>query len=665
LSPNKSVRLRPGLFGTLHLSGGFPLIVMYKTVVPLICLHLFLPVGFAQGDGSRADSYYHFSLAKMYHLREDFPRAVAEFEKALDAHPASASIRTEMAKTLLQMGEVTRAVQRCTEATELAPDDVEAHYLLGRIYYRTRSQPHMRERALERFERVLEIDPNHLDALHDAAELSLEDQRYERAAELFRRLRGLNPGFIGAYYSEARARLELNDPERAVESLEQGLDVRDDIPEYLLLLADLYRRDGELEEAVRVYRRGLAHGPEPRLNEGLARTLVALGRGEEAIPVLEKVVAMQPQEPQLRLDLARAYRQARNLDRAAEVLGELSEQDPENVQIGFELASVLTLMGDRGRASSKFEALLASSNPIAERHRRVFLTNLALLREQEGRYEEAAEMLRRVLADDPDDLDAKLRLFSIYLETSRRDEALALSAEMIDEYDENPYVLVARGRALAAMDRLDEAAELLRAGIRDSADPELLYLAHSQLYVTREEFETARAVIEDGLADFPESERLRFQLGAIFERQKDYSAAEGEFQQLLNSNPDFADVLNYLGYMLAERGVRLEEALGYIQRAVELDPYNGAYLDSLGWVYFKQDNLEKAEIHLKEAARLQSLDPVILEHLGDLYVRKGKPDEARRYYEKSLRHAEKEEELDRVRRKLEELSAETVSRNDE
>jgi tetratricopeptide (TPR) repeat protein len=273
--------------------------------------------------------------------------------------------------------------------------------------------------------------------------------------------------------------------------------------------------------------------------------------------------------------------------------------------------------------------------------------------------------LRQVLADDPDDLDAKLRLFYIYQETSRRDEALTLSAEMIDEYGENPYVLVARGRALAAMDRLDEAAELLRAGIRDSADPELLYLAHSQLYVTREEFEAARAVIEDGLADLPESERLRFQLGAIFERQKDYVAAEGEFQQLLNSNPDFADVLNYLGYMLAERGVRLDEALGYIQRAVELDPYNGAYLDSLGWVYFKQDNLEKAEIHLKEAARLQNFDPVILEHLGDLYVRKGKPDEARRYYEQSLRHAEKEEESDRVRRKLEKLSAETVSRNNE
>ncbi len=638
---------------------------MYKIVAPLIC---FLAVngGFSQEDGgSRADSYYHFSLAKMYHLREEFSSAVAEFEKALEAHPASASIRTEMAKTLLQMGEITKAVQRCTEATELDPEGVDAHYLLGRIYYRTRSQPHMRERALGEFERVLEIDPNHLEALHDAAELSFEDRRFERAAELFQRLRRLNPGIVGAYYSEARARLELNQPRRAIESLEQGLVVRDDIPEYLLLLAELYRREGELEDALRVYRRGLAHGPEPRLNEEMARTLVALGRGEEAIPVLEKVVEMQPQEAPLRLDLARAYRQARNLDRAAEVLGELAEGDPENIQVAFELASVLTLMGDRLRASRKFEALLASSDPVAERHRRVFLTNLALLREREGRHDEAVEMLREVLAEDPGDLDVQLRLFYIYQETSRREEALALTAELIAEHGENPYVLVARGRALAASDRLDEAADLLRAGIPNSADPELLYLAYSQLYVTREEFETAQAVIEDGLADFPASERLRFQLGAIFERQKNYSAAEDEFQRLLSSNPDFADVLNYLGYMLAEKGIRLDEALGYIQRAVELDPYNGAYLDSLGWVYFKQDNLEKAEIHLREAVRLQSSDPVILEHLGDLYVRKGKPEEARRYYEKSLRHAEKEEESDRVRGKLEELTAEQVGRSRE
>jgi Flp pilus assembly protein TadD len=124
---------------------------------------------------------------------------------------------------------------------------------------------------------------------------------------------------------------------------------------------------------------------------------------------------------------------------------------------------------------------------------------------------------------------------------------------------------------------------------------------------------------------------------------------------VLDARPDYAEALNYLGYMLAERGVRLSEALDYVKRAVELEPHNGAFLDSLGWVYFKQDNLEKAEVHLREAARLESTDSTILEHLGDLYARKGDVESARRFYQDSIRYSDRDEDSRRVQQKLEKL----------
>jgi len=104
--------------------------------------------------------------------------------------------------------------------------------------------------------------------------------------------------------------------------------------------------------------------------------------------------------------------------------------------------------------------------------------------------------------------------------------------------------------------------------------------------------------------------------------------------------------------MLADRGIRLDEAKGYIKRAVDLDPHNGAYLDSLGWVYFKLKEYEQAERFLREAAELNDEDPTILEHLGDVYGKLGRYDEAGQYYEKSLAQSKESDERRRVQGKL-------------
>ena len=89
----------------------------------------------------------------------------------------------------------------------------------------------------------------------------------------------------------------------------------------------------------------------------------------------------------------------------------------------------------------------------------------------------------------------------------------------------------------------------------------------------------------------------------MYERQKKYDKAEEAFHKVLADDPKNAMALNYLGYMLADRGTRLDEALGYIRRAVALDPQNGAYLDSLGWVYYKMGNYDLAEENLRRRVR--------------------------------------------------------------
>jgi len=148
--------------------------------------------------------------------------------------------------------------------------------------------------------------------------------------------------------------------------------------------------------------------------------------------------------------------------------------------------------------------------------------------------------------------------------------------------------------------------------------------------------------------------------GAMYERMKKYEQAEAEFRKLLAKNPRNASALNYLGYMLADRDVRLEEALELVQRALELDPYNGAYLDSLGWVYYRMGKLEEAERYLRQALERVPRDPTVNDHLGDVYFRQGKLKEAIAQWQISLKEweASSKAELDpdevaKVQKKLE------------
>jgi tetratricopeptide (TPR) repeat protein len=165
----------------------------------------------------------------------------------------------------------------------------------------------------------------------------------------------------------------------------------------------------------------------------------------------------------------------------------------------------------------------------------------------------------------------------------------------------------------------------------------------------------------DQLSTKPEDKQYTaFVKGSIYERQKKYDVAEQEFKKILNSDPQNAMTLNYYGYMLADRGVRLEEALGYIRKAVELDPANGAYLDSLGWAYYKLGKYDQAEENLSKALQHTPNDPTVQDHMGDVYQKTGRLKQAAAHWERAVTEWNKTipaeidtENLAKVQRKLE------------
>ena len=174
-------------------------------------------------------------------------------------------------------------------------------------------------------------------------------------------------------------------------------------------------------------------------------------------------------------------------------------------------------------------------------------------------------------------------------------------------------------------------------------------------HVERGDLPTAERITRGWLEERADDADFRFQLGALLERQGKLEEAEAEFRRVIAAEPDHDLALNYLGYMLADGTDRLEESEELIQRALAEDPYNGSYLDSLGWVQFRQGDLNLAEPNLLRARQCMPENSVVLDHLGDLYRAKGNTEEAVRFWRMALQHdGDQELERDVIARKIEE-----------
>jgi tetratricopeptide (TPR) repeat protein len=150
----------------------------------------------------------------------------------------------------------------------------------------------------------------------------------------------------------------------------------------------------------------------------------------------------------------------------------------------------------------------------------------------------------------------------------------------------------------------------------------------------------------------PKSDQAHFQLGATYDESKNRDKMIEQMNIAIELNPQNAAALNYLGYTMAERGARLDEAEKLILRALKLEPNEGAYVDSLGWVYYQKGDYKRAVEQLERAAELINDDPVVIEHLADAYDKLGNVDQALRRYRDVLKRSKEEEQLQRVREKV-------------
>jgi tetratricopeptide (TPR) repeat protein len=242
-------------------------------------------------------------------------------------------------------------------------------------------------------------------------------------------------------------------------------------------------------------------------------------------------------------------------------------------------------------------------------------------------------------------------------ETAKKYEAEIAAFDSIPE--SSPLwvnVQIQKAFALNSLEKVDEAKELLEKIIAQNPKDIRPLDALGNIMRAHERYGEAldyysRAV---ALIDEPTKQNwaLYYSRGVSNERLKDWPAAEADFKQALELNPDESLILNYLGYSWVDQGINLKQAMDYIRKAVNLKPDDGYYVDSLGWAYYRLGNMPAAVEHLERAVELRPDDPIINDHLGDAYWRVGRKLEAKYQWEQALSLEPEDEQIVTLNKKI-------------
>lgn len=579
------------------------------------------------------------------------------FRQAVAMRPRDEELREELGLALASLGLVEEAVAELAPLERRSPS---GDAVLGMLLARAAASPGDLEAAVGLLRRGLNAVPEGDSARLTLVQVLLQLGRGEEALEALRPLLADQPRNPRLNLLAGSALRLAGRPQEAEEYLNRARQAGETRQPATAELIEALANDGKVVEAAQLLEEFMAR--EGTTLAGLAR-LAALwaraGEQDKALAVVEEVLNREPNHREALLLGALLNAGKGNLGVAERNLRRLLAADPDDADAAMALARLLLEQRYLDEARQLLDKLWGRVEAVEAHSAAVgveIAQELATLELIDRQPEAARRWLDRIAEKPPG-----RRTFALWGEYFRLQERWREGLAWLEanagaaEGEARLLATALRAEFLLAMGE-DEGANQLLAPLLDGSEEEvsLALGAWQRRQRYAEVIRHARAA-RARLGE--EAKTVHFALAAALERSGAWDEAVAEFRTLLARDANNAAALNYLGYMFADRNVHLEEALPMITRAVELDPTSGAYLDSLGWVYFRLGDLARAEKYLREAVRLEPHDATVHEHLGDLYARRGERREAAVAYEKALTlRPEEPGQEERIRAKLEELA---------
>ena len=640
-------------------------------------------------DPDRAVAYYHLALANIYEDEAlengttDASRlAVDEYKYALNADPNSPQLNDGLADLYFRTGHIHDAEVTARTLLKASPDNIDAHKLLGRIYLRqlsdasnavssTSPSGNVLDQAIAEFEKIVALQPKDIEDRMVLGQLYTVKHDPKKAEEEFKTAQTIEPDSEEVILNLARLYAESGDIAHAVKLIE-AVPVNDRSPKMEVALGAAYDQMKQSKNAIAAYQRAADMDPgDAHTLDALGQALLADNQLDEALKQFKLLAESDPENTEALVHIAEIQRRQGKYEDGLATIRKARKQDPTSLEAGYNEALLLDVLGRFDEAAQTYEKMVDLTSHAngaytneEKTNRGFFLERLGQVYHEESKtdqsiaayqkmidmggdtglrgleaqvevyseakmFDKAVDLARKAVESKPKDLDLKLMLAGTLVEQGKNDEALTMTKALLDNSDKDRVIWLKLGQFYTEMRRWKDAEDA--------------YAKATPLSVKTED-----------------KSYLLFLKGALSERQKHYEPAEQFFRQALELDPTSAMTLNYLGYMLADKGTRLPEALKFIRKAVEIDPMNGAYLDSLGWAYFKLGQYEEAEENLRQAVERDQTDPAVHDHLGELYEKTGRIRLAAAQWELSLAEYAKSSpsdiepgEVAKVQRKLE------------
>ncbi len=615
----------------------------------------------------RAAAYYHLALAAVYEddalasgRSDEVNQAIDEYKLALKADPGSAQLADDLAGLEFRVGRVQDAQAQARATLKNFPGDIDAHRLLGRMYLRQlgenenatagASAPgNTLDEAIAEFQTIVALQPKSVDDHMVLGQLYTVKHQPEKAAAEFKAAQAIEPDAENVVLSLARLYAESGNLAQAAKTIET-VSAGARTPRMEFTLGALYDQMKQPKDAIAAYQQAEEMAPgDMQIIGALAQALLDGNQLDAALKQYKLLAAANPGDADPLIHLAEIERRQAKYAEALATIRKARQIDPTSLEAGFNEGLLDDILDHLDDAIAVYQQMLDATSHAngaytdAEKNNRsIFLERLGAVLVEENKtgqavavyqklinlggsnavrgYQQEVDAYRSALefdrsyataqqavAADPKDLDLKLLLAGEMADHGQPDPALALAHGLLDgaSADQQRGIWLAIGQMNVRLRRWKDAETAF-----DKAEP--------------------LATKKDDRA------YLLFLRGELASQQKHEGQAEQFFNQVLAIDPDNAMTLNYLGYQWADKGEKLPEALQMVRKAVAGDPMNPAFLDSLGWVYFKMGDYDLAEDNLSQAVDRDRTDPTLHMHLGELYEKTGRIRLAAAQWELSL-----------------------------
>lgn len=605
-----------------------------------------------------AEAYQQFLLGHYLDERDDEAGAIAAYKRAIELDPSAADIPAELAALYLRENKIQDAMATAEQALKIAPTNREANRVLGVIYAalsessrggRTRgpvaggsaTNDENLGKAIKYLETAVtgvigEVDPNVRATLARAYVLA---GQYDKAIPILASLVEEQPAWADGPVLLAEAYAASGRNADAITWLKEHAE---EDSRLLPTLADFYERERRWKDAAETYGRAVQQSRRnsPELKSRYANALVFAGGRqnlEKARELLNELTTTRPADLSRTLYLlSQTERRLGDFTASESTARRIIAQNNRSPWGYYALAEALEARRAFDDVVKELAPVIAENRGKPEFDVGLLLPHIGFAYQELGQMDKAIAAFEEARKLSPKDPSLAAYLADANIVAKKYQAAVDVTkAALLDNPDDVRLIRV-HARALRLAGKADQGIAVLEEATRKHGDDPTSFIALAQMYAEADRGAQAIRVLQEAQTRFPDDTSIAFELGATFDKQKKFADAEAAFKQVLNREPDNAAALNYLGYMLAERGERLDESVNYVKKALEIEPDNGSYLDSLGWAYFKAEKLDLAETNLRRAAEQLKTNSVVQDHYGDVLLKLGRFEDAIAAFNRAL-----------------------------